>query len=290
MRTRAAAFLLLIVGCVCPVAADAPAAVLVGDSAMVPMRAVFEWLNASVTYAGGRITAVRGEDSVSLTVGSRRASVNGRAFLLATSPTLRDGTTYVPLRFVAESMRAEVEYDKPGRKVVIRDAGRSLGIPIVESDPVKIAIEVFRQYMMKAEEAEEGYRRYRGRTPAFVNPSDHGWLREGLFCSQSQSRCRPVMEDTKWPLENARFRQLLRDLGWEEGDPWFVYDVDRPSPDRRVAVFEEWNWWTSVHVSRSAGLWRAVAVEADGEGNEGAPPLKWTVTKSGATYSFKKIR
>lgn len=132
LRVRVAALLLLVAG-VCltgPVAADAPTAILVSDSAMVPVRAVFEWLNATVTYAGGRITAARGTDTVCLAVGSRQASVNGQAVVLPTSPMLRGGTTYVPLRFVAESMGAGVSYDAAVSRVVVTDGDRSLTIPV----------------------------------------------------------------------------------------------------------------------------------------------------------------
>jgi hypothetical protein len=284
----------IVIACVLLVAgtcfAADPTVILVGDTALVPLRATLEWLGASVEYTDGRIVATKGSTSVALRVGSTEAIINGEMTSLTQSPLIRDGSTYIPLRFVAESFGAGVSYDAAARQVVVTHAGRTLSIPIAESDPVKIAIEVFRQHMVNAEGADQGYPVDHGRRPAFINPNDHEWLRHGLFCPYTQSRVRPVIDDTKWPLENAQFRQMLRDLGWQEGDPWFLYDVTHPSANAMEVIFEKWNWWTWVTLKRTAGVWMAVTVEADGEGNEGGPPFKWTVARTGSGYEFTQLQ
>jgi len=125
--------LLLIGWAVVAIAAASAAdlqAVFVGDSVLVPLRVTLEWLGASVQYNDGRIIATNGGTSVALRIGGREAVINGKTVKLAQAPTVRDGRTYIPLRFVAESMGAKVTYDAAARQVVVTDGDRSLVIPI----------------------------------------------------------------------------------------------------------------------------------------------------------------
>ncbi|MCE5238828.1 copper amine oxidase N-terminal domain-containing protein [bacterium] len=134
-QRRLAVGIISVLFCIClaiPAIPDSRAAFPVCDTAMVPMRAVFEGLGATVTYAGGRISAVRGTDTICLAVGSKEAWVNGRAVAQPTPPVLHDTITYVPLRFVAESLGAGVRYDGPNRRIVISDADRSLEFRLVD--------------------------------------------------------------------------------------------------------------------------------------------------------------
>ncbi len=85
----------------------------------VPMRAVFEALGAEVDYRAGRIVATRGESEVRLTVGSRQAEVDGQVRLLDVPAQLRGSSTYVPLRFVAEALGEEVQWQANERRVLV---------------------------------------------------------------------------------------------------------------------------------------------------------------------------
>ncbi|MNN54232.1 hypothetical protein D3C81_1690350 [compost metagenome] len=67
------------------------------------------------------IDDITGEKIV-LTVGSNKASVNGKAVNLTQAPFVyKDGTTYVPLRFIAESLGADVDFDDYGWITIERD-------------------------------------------------------------------------------------------------------------------------------------------------------------------------
>lgn len=88
-----------------------PAPILDGGRVLVPMRAVFSSLGAEVQFRDGVITAARGGDRISLRPGNLQAQVNGREVALESPARLANGTTYVPLRFVAQALGEKVSYE-----------------------------------------------------------------------------------------------------------------------------------------------------------------------------------
>jgi hypothetical protein len=86
----------------------------------VPLRGIFERLGSSVVYHAGTINATRGSTTVALRIGSTQATVDGQQQILDVAPFIVGATTYVPLRFVAQSFGAVVGYDAPTRVVAIR--------------------------------------------------------------------------------------------------------------------------------------------------------------------------
>ena len=85
----------------------------------VPLRGIFEHLGAGVVYQAGTINATKGSTTVSLQIGSTQATVNGQRQYLDVAPFIVGATTYVPLRFVAQSLGANVGYDNATRVVAI---------------------------------------------------------------------------------------------------------------------------------------------------------------------------
>ncbi|MBV9648287.1 MAG: copper amine oxidase N-terminal domain-containing protein, partial [Candidatus Eremiobacteraeota bacterium] len=85
----------------------------------VPLRGIFERLGASVVYQNGQITSTKGDTNVSLHIGSTQATVNGQPQLLDVAPFIVGATTYVPLRFIAQSLGSFVNYDAATRVVAI---------------------------------------------------------------------------------------------------------------------------------------------------------------------------
>jgi len=98
-------------------------------SVLVPLRGVFEKLGAQVAYDGATktILAVKGNTSVSLTLGSTNAVVNGQMRTLSRPAQAMNGTTLVPLRFVSEALGAGVEWRGGSRTVVINTSGMTSG-------------------------------------------------------------------------------------------------------------------------------------------------------------------
>lgn len=85
----------------------------------VPLRGIFERLGASVVYHNGTIDATRSNDTVTLRIGSTVASVNGQTSYVDVAPFIVGATTYVPLRFIAQSLGAGVGYEGATRVVSV---------------------------------------------------------------------------------------------------------------------------------------------------------------------------
>ncbi|MDD2220824.1 MAG: copper amine oxidase N-terminal domain-containing protein [Clostridia bacterium] len=101
-------------------ATDAPPLVINGTT-FVPMRAVFgafgkevEWYENTQTIRCGT-----GSAGITLTIGSRYAIKYGNEVELGEAPRTINGRTMVPLRFIAETFYAKVEYDAAANCVYI---------------------------------------------------------------------------------------------------------------------------------------------------------------------------
>lgn len=88
---------------------------------MVPMRVIFEALKAEVNYdsATQKITATKGDTVVELVLGQKSAKKNAQTINLDVAAVTRNGNTMVPLRFVAEALNAQVDWDNATQTVVI---------------------------------------------------------------------------------------------------------------------------------------------------------------------------
>jgi len=90
-----------------------PAPMVVNGSTLVPMRALFTALHAEVSWEPQTkmILASKGQIKIALQVGATQAVKNGKTIKLSAPVRQADGATYVPLRFVAEALGANVELD-----------------------------------------------------------------------------------------------------------------------------------------------------------------------------------
>lgn len=83
-------------------------------TAMVSARFFAERLGAKVTWDEAtqsvRITDAQSGVVIETTVGSADATLNGNPVQLASQVTKRNGTTFVPLRFIAEALGAKLEW------------------------------------------------------------------------------------------------------------------------------------------------------------------------------------
>lgn len=89
----------------------------------VPFRAVFEGMNATVDYAAetSTITATKGDTTVQFVIGNTDITVNGKTVTTDAASFVRNGRTYVPVRFAAQSLNANVGWDGNAQTVVIVD-------------------------------------------------------------------------------------------------------------------------------------------------------------------------
>lgn len=91
------------------------------NTIMLPVRFVAESLGASVGWDGATKTAaiVSGETEIKITIGARVAYVNGEEKPLDAPAFIENARTYLPVRFVAESLGAEVAWDGTTATAVI---------------------------------------------------------------------------------------------------------------------------------------------------------------------------
>jgi len=88
---------------------------------LVPMREIFERLGATLDWnvATSTITARRLDQTVQLTIGSTTAIVNGRHVNLDVPAEIIRNRTFVPVRFVSESLGVHVDWSADAQTVEI---------------------------------------------------------------------------------------------------------------------------------------------------------------------------
>src|SRR5450756_2098795 len=92
--------------------------VIVEGRTLVPIRAIIEAFGGSVAWESStrKVTVTLGKDSLDLWIDKPQASLNGIALAIdaansAVVPVIMNGRTMLPLRFVAESLGIDVQYD-----------------------------------------------------------------------------------------------------------------------------------------------------------------------------------
>jgi hypothetical protein len=107
-----------------------PPAVERAGRVFVPLRGVFERMGATVVYDNGQINATGRGHNVSLNIGSNRAVVDGQTQMLDVAPFIIGASTYVPLRFLSQSLGVQVNWDNNNDVVMLSMAGgRYSGAP-----------------------------------------------------------------------------------------------------------------------------------------------------------------
>jgi ribosomal protein S19 len=87
----------------------------------VPLRVVAEGFGAEVTWVQQTrgINITLGDQVISMQIGSNRAMVNNEMVHMDAPPEIKNGRTFVPIRFVSEMLGAEVEWVQATRTVKI---------------------------------------------------------------------------------------------------------------------------------------------------------------------------
>jgi hypothetical protein len=107
-----------------PVAFENARPQMIGNRVLVPLRGVMEQLGAYVQWdpMSHTVTATRGGMDLTLRIGERAATVNGQAVNLDVPAMTIGGSTMVPLRFIGESLGADVRWDAANNSVLINTA------------------------------------------------------------------------------------------------------------------------------------------------------------------------
>lgn len=97
--------------------------VIKGGRTLIPVRAITEGLGAELSYNQETkvVTITKGDTVIELTLGSTTAIVNGEEVQLDTNASIVNNRTYVPLRFVMETFKLNVEWDKDTETIEITE-------------------------------------------------------------------------------------------------------------------------------------------------------------------------
>lgn len=106
-----------------PLSFDVPPKIENGRT-LVPLRAIFEALGATVEWDGNTktVTAYKAGTVIKLQIGNKTAFKNNQAVDLDVPAKIENGRTLVPLRFISESLGCEVNWNGTNRRVLIKSS------------------------------------------------------------------------------------------------------------------------------------------------------------------------
>ena len=97
------------------------APIIENDRTMLPARFVAENLGATVSWDDNEkcVTIRNSGTTIQIYIGSSTAYVNGSPYYLDSPAFLRNDRTYTPVRFICESLGANVSWDEATQRVII---------------------------------------------------------------------------------------------------------------------------------------------------------------------------
>ena len=90
---------------------------------LVPLRGVMESLGAKVEWiqATNQVLVVKGEISITLTLGSREVEVDGQIITIDVAPKIKNARTMIPLRFLSETLGYDVKWFSHDSAITIKE-------------------------------------------------------------------------------------------------------------------------------------------------------------------------
>ncbi|WDF50654.1 copper amine oxidase N-terminal domain-containing protein [Paenibacillus sp. KACC 21273] len=113
------------------------APVMSANRTMVPLRGVFEALDAKVLWKQSTktVTATKDGTTIVLPLGSRTATINGKSVVLDVPAKSIKGRTVVPLRFVSEALGEKVGWNSSTKTVSITTTSSKPTTPTTPTTP-----------------------------------------------------------------------------------------------------------------------------------------------------------
>lgn len=154
---------------------------IINDRTMVPLRAIFEALGATVEWddATKTVSAYNEEVLVTATIGVNEITVNGKVLTTDVAPCIVESRTLVPARFVAEAFGCDVNWDANTRTVhitkpevpyyegtIIPDYGKLYDIDLMRVDTRKETGDLIYNYLINKANKTEEYKTFL---------ENHGW-------------------------------------------------------------------------------------------------------------------
>lgn len=122
----------------------------INNVTMVPLRAIFESLGASVSWdeATQTITAVRDTTKIILTINGLTMTVNDKSVALEPPACVIEGAAMVPVRAIAEAFGTEVNWDAASKTVLITSS-TYVPLPAVAYDDMQPTINKMKDFIGK---------------------------------------------------------------------------------------------------------------------------------------------
>lgn len=111
--------------------------VIINERTLVPVRAIIEALGGTVSWEQSTQTATLnyGDDEIKLIIDSVTAYLNDTPNTLDTAPTTINERTMLPLRFIAESFKFNVDWEQSTQTVTITKPSQSVETTIPTTTP-----------------------------------------------------------------------------------------------------------------------------------------------------------
>lgn len=114
-----------------PIDEDGTAPVIVNDVTLLPVRAVVEEMGGTVSWNDStrEVTLNYNNGEIKLTIDSLTAQLNGENHTLDTAPSIINGRTMLPIRFIAESFNFDVTWEQSSQTVTITNKTETTETP-----------------------------------------------------------------------------------------------------------------------------------------------------------------
>ncbi|MGH0053938.1 MAG: stalk domain-containing protein [Sphaerochaetaceae bacterium] len=147
---------------------------IVEGRTIIPARKILESLGLEVSWDDRTrtVTGVGQGTELSLVIGQRLAYVNGEPVNLDVAPRIIDDRSMVPVRFVAESTGAEVDWDNSTRTVLIRRESNEKEDPFKDNVHIEVDGGDLSGYRLSNVVVDIGY----GERDYWAYTNEHGQL------------------------------------------------------------------------------------------------------------------
>lgn len=117
-----------------PIDAEGSTPVIINDRTLLPVRAVVEEMGGKVSWDDNTqtVTLNYNSDEIKLFIDSETAILNGTELTLDTAPTIMSDRTMLPIRFIAESFKFNVNWAEETQTVIITKSALTAVTPTTQ--------------------------------------------------------------------------------------------------------------------------------------------------------------
>lgn len=257
--------------------------IIENNRTLTPMRTIFELLGCNVTWNNENqtISITRNDINIILTVDSNLTFINNERYILDVPPRIIKGRTFVPIRFVTESLGNTLAWDKEDNSIDIIDesVGQISQISTstlvkvststkVEKEPIlELKSNTTKDYLIELEYGDrglaveslqhllEGIHDIYG-TPLFSLPYGQKYGYYGEITKESVSQLQQFL-DVNWYLDRKLdSNNEIEPLGKWDKNTQDAYKKYLADPKKVIFNFDGYRWiiWPSITpMKRSVG-------------------------------------